>query len=68
MTNDYPASTIREQPLTEQPFTPDNTLVDDTVALVDDPTALVGGQTVIVENIRVSIKPYIPSSNIPRFS
>lgn len=66
--NDIPASTIYEQPLTEQPFTPDNTLVDDTVALVDDLAALVGGQTVTVKDIRVSIKSDTPSSNIPRSS
>lgn len=67
-TNDIPVSTIYEQPLTTQAFTPDNTLVDDTVALVDDTVALSGGQTVIVEDIRVSIQPSAPSVNIPRYS
>lgn len=56
MSNDIPVSTIKEQPLTTQPFTPDNTLVDDTVRLVDDLVALTGGQTAIVEDLRSKVE------------
>lgn len=57
MSTDIPVSTIKEQPLTTQPFTPDGTLFDDTVALFDDPHALFGGQTVVVEDIRSKVEP-----------
>lgn len=66
--NDIPVSTIYEQPLTNPPFTPDNTLIDDTVALVDDPGALVGGQTTIIEDMRVSVQPDTPKTIIQRYS
>lgn len=56
MSTDIPISTIKEQPLTTQPFTPDGTLVDDTVRLVDDTTTLSGAQTVIIEDIRSKVE------------
>lgn len=57
MSNDIPVSTIKEQPLRTQPFTPDGTLVDDTAHLVDDTVALSGAQTVIVEDTRSKVEP-----------
>lgn len=42
--------------LTTQPFTPDGTLVNDTVRLVNDTTALSGGNTSIVPNIKVNTR------------
>lgn len=64
MSNDSPVSTIREQALTTAPFTPDSTLVDDTVALVDSTTALVGGEVSIIEGLQTKVEVDSPSSKI----
>lgn len=65
--NDIPVSTIDEQALTNPPFTIDNTLVNDTVALVDDPTALSGGQITISPLLKSSITDTPPRSKISIF-
>lgn len=67
-TNDVPVSTVHEQPLTTQPFTPDSTLVDDTVTLVDDTSALSGAQTVIIEVLKSRVEVDRLFTKIPRNS
>lgn len=68
MSNDIPVSTIGEQPLVTQPFTPDGTLVDDTVALVDDPVTLSGAQTVIAEVLKSKVETDRVFTKVPRNS
>lgn len=51
-----PVVKIKNNVLTTQPFTPDSTLVNDTVRLVNDTTALSGGNVTIVPSIRGRVK------------
>lgn len=59
-----PHLSVKKQVLTTAPFTPDGTLVDDTVALVDDTVALSGGQTTIYSSIKAKTKTLKPRSSI----